>query len=464
AGRGARRRRGVTAFLSLFMLLMFFVVAGFTVDLNFAIKTGVELQTMVDAAAIAGASQLVSGTAATAAEVRDIAGQNWVCGRPLTADELDIRYGEWDRQQRSFTEVGGALDVASAVRVIGTRGRAPLFFGRLMGFESFSVTRSAVATFQPRDIMIVVDYSGSMNDDSELRHISRLGRTAIENNLRLIYEELGSPRYGDMTWTPRYLSSSYNSTVLYQLGLNGVPYPYPRGSWYEYFDYVREDADVYNAGYRRRYGYLTLVNYWLDLRPMAHETPDLWMTSEQPLRALKNAVALFLQFVNQPDTDDRVGLVAYTSADGTALLEHPLTRDLEVIGTISNQRQAGHYHTYTNIGDGIRVAREALVSSARPGTARLMVLVTDGLANRPSNTNPTWYAEYQARLTAQHKIPILTISLGADADRDLMRDIAEETDGVHFNIPGGQTVAAYEQDLIEVFREIAFHRPLKLVQ
>jgi hypothetical protein len=34
----------------------------------------------------------------------------------------------------------------------------------------------------------------------------------------------------------------------------------------------------------------------------------------------------------------------------------------------------------------------------------------------------------------------------------------------HFNVPGGRPVEEYREDLIQVFREIADNRPLKLVQ
>ena len=64
----------------------------------------------------------------------------------------------------------------------------------------------------------------------------------------------------------------------------------------------------------------------------------------------------------------------------------------------------------------------------------------------------------------EDQFPIVTISLGAAADKDLMQGAADITGGVHFNIPGGQSVATYEEDLKDVFREIADHRPLKLVK
>ncbi len=61
-------------------------------------------------------------------------------------------------------------------------------------------------------------------------------------------------------------------------------------------------------------------------------------------------------------------------------------------------------------------------------------------------------------------IPILTISLGTNAQTDLMQDIADLTSGIHFNIPGGSSVEAYEEELRRVFRRIAVERPLRLVR
>ena len=58
----------------------------------------------------------------------------------------------------------------------------------------------------------------------------------------------------------------------------------------------------------------------------------------------------------------------------------------------------------------------------------------------------------------------MTISLGAAADTALMSSIAQTTDGVHFNIPGGQPVSAYENELKDVFRRIAKDHPVKLVK
>lgn len=335
------------------------------------------------------------------------------------------------------------------------------------GVTSADVSASAVAVFGSRDIMLALDYSQSMNDDSELAAISRLGRTQVEKSIENIWRDLGSPRYGNMQFTPVYIASSSQSVIRNSLGLSTVPYPYPSGSWEDYFQYVQEDDVIEQAGYRRRYGYLTLINYWEAVRAAANQTPDLWKTREQPVTAVKDAVSLFLLFMQQEQTDDRVGLAAYTSADGQAVVEVPLTDNYALVETTSRHRQAGHYHEYTNIASGIDSARAELIARGRSSAMRMIVLLSDGKANWHENRYSLSAARAatlaQARTAAADGIPVLTISLGADADTDLMQEVADITGGHHFIVPGGKLVAQYEQQLLAIFSEIAAHRPLKLV-
>ncbi len=459
--RRKRDRRGAIAVLAAVLMVLLLTMLAFAIDTGYIASTQVELKRAVDAGALAGAGALVEGGSTAEAQAYDFVSRNLVASEAVPESDVQIYLGEWDVDTRTFRET---YYQPSAIRVVATRREAPFFFAKVLGEDNFDVTEEAIATYQPRDIMVVLDYSGSMNDDSEFKHMSRLGRAAIEANLLQIYNELGAPTYGSMNWTPRYISSTNYYTVRNSLGLNGVSYPYPSGSWSDYFRYVQRDYYVYRAGYRKKYGYMTLINYWLYRKPMYSQTPDLWMTSEQPITALKNAVTLFLNYVSAAELDDRVGLSVYTSRNGTAVLEHELSYDYDDIDYISRHRQAGHYHTMTNIGDGIKNAREHLVAEGRNGAYKMIVLMTDGKANRPSGTDPEAYALNQARIAGNAGIPILTISLGAGADEDLMDGIAERTSGIHFNIPGGQTVEEYEDDLKDVFTLIAKDRPLRLVK
>jgi hypothetical protein len=444
------------------MMIVIFGMVAFALDVGAMLCARTEAQRAVDSGAFAGAGALADGIDVARSTAQEYVEQNIVLGRTVAQNELQIEFGEWNDETRSFEMW---TDQPTAVRVAMNRSDQPLSFGRIFGQEHFPVRAEAIATYAPRDIVVVLDYSASMNDDSELKHISRLGRAQVEKNLLDIYTELGSPRFGNMQWTPVYISSDDTTVIKKTLGLTDVPYPFPSGSWADYIQYVKSSSTIYGAGYRRKYGYLTLVNYWLERKPSAHETPDLWMTSEQPISAVKDALAVFLGYLQEVDTDDRVGLAIYTSRNGTGKLESPLTGDYARIEYISRHRQAGHYHRFTNIGAGMQKARIELEQNGREGALKMIVLMTDGIANRPSDTTSAKaFVREEAHLAAAGEFPIVTVSLGAAADKGLMQEVADVTGGLHFNIPGGQSVAAYEEDLKDVFRQIAGHRPLKLVK
>lgn len=456
------RRPGAFIVLVALMLVFLLGMIAFAVDVGFMMNVDTDLRRTADAGALAGAGGLVDGAAVAQANVMSIITQNRVAGQTLSASDVTIQVGKWNADTRTFTE-GGTLP--SAIRVVTRANNQPFFFGRVMGQQTFNMETEAIAVYQPRDIVIVLDYSGSMSDDSELMSIGgALTSTYIENLLNGMHAEIGSPSYGTlMNHSLDYYTGSVNQ-VKSRYGLSGVSWPFPSGSWTDYIEYVRkDDNNNLPSSYRYKYGRVTFFNYLQERRESYAQCPVLWKCSEQPITATKNAVQMFLAFLQEHDTDDRVGLAVYTSNDGTALLEEPLTKNYQEVEDTSRQRQAGHYQSYTNIGDGIKVGREELVENARVGASRLIILMTDGVANRPSG-NPSQYAVTQAQACADAKIPIVAISLGAGADNAIMQQIADITGGVHFNVPGGQPVSAYEEDLKDVFRQVAEDRPLKLVQ
>ncbi len=459
--RRASRRGAVIVLLAIVMTALMAMVA-FSVDTGYILGIKTELKRAADAGALAGAGRLIDGESAALAEVQQFVQMNLVGNEPIEGADLQIDFGQWDDTNKSFSVNG---TVPSAVRVHLDRTDQPLFFARVLGKNSFDTSAQSIAVYQPRDIMLVLDYSGSMNDDSELRSISSIGQSAVEANLAQIYGELGAPAFGNMQWAPQYIGSDDDNFVLQQLGLNNVPYPYPSGSWGDFINYVQGDGSVNAAGYRKSYGYLTWVNYLLQRRPKYSQTPDLWKTSEQPVTQIKNAVTIFLSYLQEVQTDDRLGLSLYNSPSQTAVLESQLTPNFQAVEDISRQRQAGHYDVWTNIGAGLQVARIELENNGRPGAFKMIVLMTDGIANRPTSTTVAkQFALDEAQLSADAGIPVVTISLGTAADTTLMQSIADITDGIHFNVPGGAGVTQYEEQLTDVFREIADDRPLKLVE
>ena len=455
------RRRGATLVLCAILIVFMMGLLAFAIDLGYIVLVRTQMQTAADAGALAGAAATFLGTETAEEEALRFIGYNEAGGHPIKSDDVDIRFGMWNSDSRVFSQNNSEPE---AIEITIRRQNQPLFFARIFG-STFDTEVSAVATFQPRDIMLVLDYSGSMSYDSQFGAIGDLGRTAVESNLQQIYNELGSPKFGKMKWAPQSITSTSKSTIKSTLGLTNVKYPYPRGSWDDYIDYVMNDSAVNKAGYRKKYGYLTWVHYLLAKHYSYSDNPNLWKTSQQPLTAVKNAVDVLVSYLQENSPKDQLGLTIYTSSDGTALVERDLSDNFSKVAEIVRKRQAGHYIAYTNIYDGLRVGREALQNGARPSAQKMIVLMTDGQANLPYNEYyGKLYALQEAQTCKQKKIPVVTISLGAEADSELMQQIADITGGVHFNIPGGQSVADYEEQLKNVFRRVAGDRGLVLVK
>ena len=117
----------------------------------------------------------------------------------------------------------------------------------------------------------------------------------------------------------------------------------------------------------------------------------------------------------------------------------------------------------TNISGGMTIGITELENNARPGSAKLVVLLTDGLVNQPESAavgRPLVVKE--AQRAAAESLPIVTISFSAEADPTLMQQVADITGSVHFHVAG--SVDSQEADLKEVFLKVAANRPLQLVE
>ncbi|MCG8585120.1 MAG: VWA domain-containing protein [Pirellulales bacterium] len=470
----AQQRRGAIIVLTALLMTAMLGMLAFAVDVGYIELTETELRRSVDAGVMAGAGELVNGDAGLQDAVMDVMNENYVAGSPLPVANVNIELGHWDTNTRLFSVSNSS---PSAVRVTGTQNNCPLFFGSVFGQNQFSISAHAVAQFQPRDIMLVLDLSGSMGFDSMLQAYtrspssSRLTESDVKANMQTIWNQLVAQGHipsnfdNKLTWNGKYISSSSTNKIKKKLGLKNVSWPFSAGSWSGYKNHVRGDSYVNSAGYRRDYGKYTMLDYLLDRMDSYSNQPMFDACDVQPLKAVKNAVDVFISYIQAASTDDQVGLAVYSSSSGGGYLESGLTGNLTTIANIAGARQHGHYSVYTNIGDGLQTAITELQNNARTGSFKMIVVMTDGVANRPTSTSvATAHAIAKANVAAAAGIPVVTISLGASADTATMQTIADNTGGVHFNIPGGQPVADYEDDLEDAFREIAGSVPLKLVQ
>ncbi len=564
--------------LSTAVLILILAFAAFSIDVGYIALSKGQLQNAVDAAALAAVQELNPhvNQALVATSATQVA--NEIAGMHRAGDHDSVsvngNLGSVQLGRRIYDSSTGEYEYLwgpeaapyNLVKVTAERkeiwngdslledNQLPLFFGAVLGSRRPRCERRPSPRSNRADIMLVLDYSASMNDDSELSAIGTLGQTAVESNIQQMWQDLGSPTYGNMTFSPNWVTipgqpasgdiphvkvtwknteihvvsskdlsnvvmefsngnhqkiedllgmtgtfkgsgsnnglhikrcwiksgsnfstdgSGYgerfdfysDSQIRKGLGLSNVAYPYPSGSWEDYISYARSSSDHEAAGYRYKFGMLTLINYWNKNQPGHDQTPDLWKARQQPITALKDSVDVLADYLLTVSADDNVGLSVYTYPDSAgAKLELGLGSTLSQVKTISRQRQAGHYDQYTNIGAGMRIARLELEANKRPKALQMMILMTDGLPNRTSTSaSPTQFSIDEANLALASDIKIFTVSLGARADAGLMQQIADITGGEHFNVPGGASVAEYAQDLKEIFGKIASDRPLKLI-
>lgn len=574
--RNTQPRRGNIIVFSAFLMVFMMFMLAMSVDVGYIYTMQAQLDRAVDAAALAGAQDLVNGLDQAQAKATEYLVRNPV-GSSMTfvdetqlaaqtaafqsahSDDLDVKYGNWDPTTRTFNETSVS---PSSLQVTMTYPNLPFFFGRVMGKDTFTISSSATAMFQPRDIMVVLDFSASMNDDSEFGAIGKLSKAVVESSLQNCWNDLGPPVYGNLGFTPQwatakgvpqnngngtphvtveyrntaaYVNSTHslvkvkltfnggstqtfstfspsgaksgtfsgtssnagkritkvqvrswnnnnafgtdgesfdfavNTTFKKALGLDTVSYPYSGGSWDAYIDYCESSSNTNNsAGYRYKFGGMSLVSYWLENHPSYSDNSNLWKTRAEPQYALKDAMGVFMDFIASVDTQDRVGLVVYNGPDGNGKLECALTDNLPSITTVVNKRQAGHYHDYTNIGAGMQKGRETLATTGRANASKVIVLMTDGLANwNNGNYNLSAAAAHissEASAAAAAKYKIMTIAVGVGADTSTMQAVANSTDGKFFNIPGGANHELMHTQLKAAFKEIADARPMLLVK
>lgn len=281
--------------------------------------------------------------------------------------------------------------------------------------------------------------------------------------------------------------------------------------WKDYIEYVMENNQLNNYGYRKKYGYRTLMDYLIAKKMMNHESEDLWRAPIYPHHALKEGMTLFTDFLENLGYGDNLGLVTYATtslrqtglwddgADVTVDLngDH-LTDDYDAIDTIQRHKQPGHYNRKTGIGYGLEDAIELVEEQGRYGAQKSILLMTDGKPNQYpsgygmgslpagwdwdeltdfdgdgvadfeidstySSSESKWLGALHAFVTAKEAmdadIVVHTISVGSSADTELMGAIAAMTGGIHLHVPGGSTIAEMEDDLQAVFVLLAGQVP-----
>jgi Flp pilus assembly protein TadG len=166
-----KNRRGIIAVLSAVMFIIMLALVAFAVDVGYMGMVKTQLQTAADAAALAAAGCSNMSADGLTKVAQGFAQYHTVAGRKVVLNTSDVQFGSWDTTAGTFSalpsgQMGNAIKVTVKVDP-NHGGSAGLFFGRVLGVNSVTQQASAVAISNPRDIVFVVDLSGSMNDDTD---------------------------------------------------------------------------------------------------------------------------------------------------------------------------------------------------------------------------------------------------------------------------------------------------------
>ncbi|MCA9139782.1 MAG: VWA domain-containing protein [Planctomycetales bacterium] len=225
------KRRGAMLVLILVMLVGFLATVAFSVDIAHMHLSRTELRSATDAASQAASQELARSfdPSLAIAKGQEIAGLNRVNGEFFQLDASDFEFGRSEIDESGRFVFQNARTPLNTVRVTGRRttgsasGAIPLLFGNVLGFSTFEPQVTAAATYIERDVVLVVDRSGSMKGSKfqDLQtaiavFISTLDTTPVE-------EEVGLASYSQFASEDVQLTSNLSavSDGLARLATNG---------------------------------------------------------------------------------------------------------------------------------------------------------------------------------------------------------------------------------------------------
>jgi Flp pilus assembly protein TadG len=212
--RGSPTRRGLVLPLVAVALVGLVSLAALAVDLGLVAAARTQAQAAADAAALAGARALNGARAAGAGagtpittadnnyasagpQIIAAATQHSILGRPVSSSAVQATIGKYYYDSSlgrfvSYPIEPGSISPSNAnwslVRATVTHTGQP-HFASFLGFSPYNITAHATAVHRPRDVAIVLDFSGSMRFGSLLGIPHSGARTG--NNPEAVFPSFG---------------------------------------------------------------------------------------------------------------------------------------------------------------------------------------------------------------------------------------------------------------------------------
>lgn len=289
-------RKGVFFVLAVICLMGAMTFVGMSVDLGMITVTKTRMQAAADAAALAAAQEIVvavrdaswnsesgldmdavqtaaaADARAMAVYVADINGfyldpnVDVLLGRRLLASDGVSYTQSWGTGPFNCVKVD--------IRKTNANAEAPdaklrLIFAPMAGERTQSITTTATAFIESRDIVCTLDYSTSMNDDScmSTATINRLTKAGVEANLDAIWTALvdSDVRFSNDTDTQKFPSTGFgqlnsavgttNNSGSSQTAIEALGLYTPEQNYYDDWSYTTSGDNNYSTtsdGYQYR--------------------------------------------------------------------------------------------------------------------------------------------------------------------------------------------------------------------
>lgn len=401
------RRRGTVMAMTAVVLPVLAILAAFAINAAHMQLTRTELAIATDAAARSAGrafSEIQTVDSAVDAAVATAA-LNTVNGDPLrlrTGDnDGEIEFGKTQQYGGSesryhfikipTSEVRNGT-VASAVRVHGKRlegslsGNVPLIIPGLLSTNDFETQQDSVAMQVDRDISLILDRSGSMEQ------------------VDFDWE------YGENPFSNSAINWAYNEGILNR------HYSYYGG--YSYYYASGYDSTTYQQ-------YLW-ENYF-------NKGP----APTSPWQDLVVAVNAFFDVLDTTSQEEQVSLASYST---NATLDTLLEKDLQLVRDKVDQLNTGGM---TAIGKGMQEGIQGLIDSrARPFAAKTMVVMTDGIQNQTP-----WAQGIAQGLVGNYLLTIHTVTFGEGANQSDMQEVAAIGGGKHYHAATGEDLVRIFEEI-----------------
>ena len=486
-----QRRGGQVLVLFTGALLVLAAVAVLAVDVGRLCVCEAELQDAVDAAALAGASQIVCGTTqaeltAATQEANSLAAANTVDATPLHLASSDIVFGHFDSTAGTFVPQPTAT-VVDSIKVTGRRtntstdGPINLLFGPLFGWNQQALDNVVgIATKPKRYVMFVLDRSGSMCFDT-----SGVTTHSMPNQNTIgYYMSSGASGWCALPqemnsggWTTAYFYALDNTTGLVRTDflppamaatlVSGTYWTFSTGdssgnnpSWFK----IPSDVTVYS-----RYSTADWFcsSYYSDpSSSCAYATAG---GPAQPIQSVMDAACAFVNLLRP--VDDEAGLATFASGATTNSILTTNFASLEAM--LQSFSPCGA----TAEGDGMKAGLDELINSGRADAygQRIMILLTDGEANMVNGTSysnttqtysflgtsvtteiPSQVAAAMASQTTRAisgNVRIYCVTFGTASDTAVHQAIANKTGGA-FYYSGDHSGSELTDIFVDIFRRL----------